>query len=64
LLIVLRAVFIAKLPLSELRTPAPTSTCSWTSLASVCVFFLSWMNSLSCRDVNYADWFILWCSRN
>jgi len=63
LLIVLRTVFNTGLVLSGLRSSSP-STCSWTSLAPLSVFFSSSMISFSCSEVSWADGLILWWSWN
>jgi len=59
LLIVLRTVFSTELIFSGSRTSSPSSTCSWTSLALLSVFFSSSTISFSCSDVSWADKLII-----
>jgi len=55
LLIVLRTVFNTELVFAGSRTSSLSSTCFWTSLAPLSVFFLSSMISSSCSNVSWAD---------
>jgi len=64
LLIVLRTVFNTELVIGELTTSSPSSTCSWTSLAPLSVFFSSAMISFSFSDVSWADGLLVQCSWN
>jgi len=63
LFIVKKTVFSIELVFSGSRSTSP-STCSWTSLAPVSVFFSSSMISFSCSEVSWADGLIHRCSWN
>jgi len=59
LLIVLWALLTTDLQLFGSRTSAPSSTCSWTTVAPGSVFFASSMIIFSCSKVSWADVHIL-----
>jgi hypothetical protein len=55
LLIALSTVFNTDQGFAGSRTSSPSSTCCWTSLASLSVFYSSSMISFGCLDVSWAD---------
>jgi len=59
LFIVLITVFSTELVFSGSKTSSPSSTCSWTSLPVVLVFFSSSMISFSCSAVSSANKLII-----
>jgi len=63
-LIVLRTVFSTDLVFSGWRTSSQSSTSSWTSLASLSVFYSSSIIPFSCLDVSWADMLMIWRSWN
>jgi len=57
--IVVRTVFNSELQLSGSRTSSSSSTCSWTCLPRLFIFFSSSKISFSCSDPSWADGLIL-----
>jgi len=64
LLIELGTVFNTELVFAGSSTSSLSSTCSWTSLALLSLFFSSSIISFSCCDVSWADGLIFWRSWN